>query len=90
MWMLKHTYTCIMLCTLGLIGQHKLLAHYQNYAQWLCVLAGKYKVHDDGKMQWPAGRWGMCGDPYDAPVKRLEQVENITGKLYSWTPAVSC
>jgi len=44
--------------------------------------AGKQHVYDNGRLQWPNGRFGLCGEPWDKPVKRYEAPGRITGTCH--------
>lgn len=43
--------------------------------------AGKQRVYDNGRLHWPNGRYGMCGDAFDAPVRKNERPGRITGRV---------
>lgn len=42
--------------------------------------AGKQRVYNNGQLHWPNGKFGICGDSWDASPKPLEQAGRITGE----------
>jgi hypothetical protein len=40
---------------------------------------GPSHVYDNGRLQWPHGRYDLCGEPFDKPNKVLNFPRMTTG-----------
>jgi hypothetical protein len=60
----------------------QLIPHASVSHTYMSLLyAGKQRVYDNGRLHWPNGRFGLCGDAYDAQVRKNERPGHITGRL---------